>query len=120
MLHVMSARCVACDLHTIGHLSVCVVDGSQRSEEIVKNLELRPFSVVIIIIFIIHQSTKSQHHIIFRPNQLRTLRASHCSRSFFIYTFWCMYICIDLYMCMNTNVHVCPYISAYDVVVCTL
>ena len=29
----------------------------------------------------------------------------------------CMSICIDLYMCMNTNVHVCLYISAYDAVV---
>ena len=28
------------------------------------------------------------------------------------YMGWCMYI--DLYMCMNTNVHVCLYISAYQ------
>ena len=32
------------------------------------------------------------------------------------YVGWCIYI--DLYTCMNTNVHVCPYISAYDAVVC--
>ena len=30
-----------------------------------------------------------------------------------------MYICIDLYMCMNMIVHVCPYIGAYDAFVCT-
>ena len=36
------------------------------------------------------------------------------------YVGWFVYICIDLYMCMNTNIHVCPYISAYDAVVCTL
>ena len=43
MLPVMSARCVARDLHTVapGHLSVRVGDSSRRSEEIVKNLELR-------------------------------------------------------------------------------
>ena len=29
----------------------------------------------------------------------------------------CMYICTDLYMCVNTNVHVCPYINTYDAVV---
>ena len=32
----------------------------------------------------------------------------------------CTYICIDLYMCMNTDIHAGPYVSAYDAVVCTL
>ena len=42
MLHVMSARSVACDLHMFaaGHLSVRVGDSLRRSE-IVKILELR-------------------------------------------------------------------------------
>ena len=37
------ARCVARDLHKLapGHLSVRVGDGSRRSGEIVKDLELR-------------------------------------------------------------------------------
>ena len=32
----------------------------------------------------------------------------------------CMYIFIDLSVCMNTNVHVCPYLRAYNAVVCSL
>ena len=48
MLHVIGARCVACDLHTYaevapdlhtGHLSVCAGNSLQRNE-IVKNLKL--------------------------------------------------------------------------------
>ena len=52
MLHVISARCIARDLHTVahvcaqGHLSVRVGDGSRRSEEIVKNLKLRLIFIV--------------------------------------------------------------------------
>ena len=40
MLHVISVRCFARDLHT-GRLSIHFGDSSRRSEEIVKNLELR-------------------------------------------------------------------------------
>ena len=43
MLHVISARCVARDLHTIapGSLERTCWNGSRRSKEIVTNLELR-------------------------------------------------------------------------------
>ena len=47
MLHVIFTR--LCH----GHLNVCVGDRSRRSEEIVKNLELRLLNAIIIIIFII-------------------------------------------------------------------
>ena len=44
LLHVISHRCVARDLHTtahgLGYLSVCVGDSVRRSEGMVKNLKL--------------------------------------------------------------------------------
>ena len=56
MLHAISARCVARDLHRLcpGHLSVRVRDSSWLSEEIVKNLDF-PFNAIILLslIFII-------------------------------------------------------------------
>ena len=54
MLHVISAGCVARDLHTIapGPL-VRVGDGSRRREEIVKKSRIAPFNAIIIIIIII-------------------------------------------------------------------
>ena len=53
MLHVVSARCAARDLHAVapGLLNVCVGDSSRRSEEIVKNLELR-LSMRSLLIFL--------------------------------------------------------------------
>ena len=52
MLHVISARCVARDLHTIapGPLGVRVGDSSQLSEEIVKNLESRLWMRVLLLL----------------------------------------------------------------------
>ena len=53
MLHVISTRCVARDLRTIGHLCGRVGDSSWRSEEIVKKKsEIAAFSLIIIIIII--------------------------------------------------------------------
>ena len=40
MLLMITAQCLAHDLHTIAHWSVCVGDSLQGSEEIGKNLEL--------------------------------------------------------------------------------
>ena len=31
-----------------------------------------------------------------------------------------IYMLVDLYMCMNKNVHVCPYICAYNALICIL
>ena len=28
--------------------------------------------------------------------------------SIYLYTRSCLYICLDLYMCMKVNIHVCP------------
>ena len=55
MLHLMSARCVARDLHSAvpGHLSVRVGDSSLRSEEIVQKSRIAPVSAIIIIIIIL-------------------------------------------------------------------
>ena len=59
ILHVMSARCVARDLHTVapGHLNVCVGDRSRHSEEIVKNLEWRLSmrSLLINAVFVVNK-----------------------------------------------------------------
>ena len=54
MLHVISALCAARDLHTIapGPLER-VRDGSRRSKDIVKYLDLRLSGVIIVIIIII-------------------------------------------------------------------
>ena len=54
-LHVISARCVARDLHTIapGHLSVRVGDSSRRCEEIVKNLEQRLWMRLLLLLLLI-------------------------------------------------------------------
>ena len=47
----------------LGHLSVRVGDSSQRSEEIVKNLNPAPLNAIIIIIIII--PLKSKNHIVY-------------------------------------------------------
>ena len=54
MLHVMSARCVARDWHTIAPepLSVRVGDSSRRSEETVKNLELRLLMQLLLLLLL--------------------------------------------------------------------
>ena len=53
MLHVMNARYVVRDLHTIAprHLSVRAGDSSRRSEETVKNFELR-LSVQLLLLLL--------------------------------------------------------------------
>ena len=53
----ISAQCVACDLHTIVlgpfECMVRVGDGSRHGEEIVKKSRIAPFNAIIIIIIII-------------------------------------------------------------------
>ena len=62
MLHVMSAQCVACDLHMVvpGQVSVHVGDNLQHSDEIVKNLQLcLSMRSLLLLLPSFHISTKS-------------------------------------------------------------
>ena len=61
MLHVISARCDARDLHTIAHEPLeRVGDSSRRREQIVKNLELRFLNAIIIYYYYYYFSVHSQ------------------------------------------------------------
>ena len=52
MLHVISAQCVARDLHAIvpGRLSVRLGDSSRCSEEIAKKSQIAPLSAIIVVV----------------------------------------------------------------------
>ena len=74
----ISARCVACDLHTFAHkpLEHACLDSSQRSEEIIQKSRIVPCNVIIIIIIkwvSLVGITWHSHSHTWRPSQMGTV-----------------------------------------------